>query len=88
MVGNFNLNRLDFEQNEKVQNFLKIMFSYSIIPVINKPTSVTKNTAITIGHIFINSATTKRLERRIIKFNIYRSYIDIFSNIICGRLQY
>ena len=34
--GDFNMNLLDFEQNKKEQNFLNIMFSHSMIPIINK----------------------------------------------------
>lgn len=49
MVDNFHMNLLDFEQNKKVQNFANIMFSYSMIPIINKPAYVTKKTATAIG---------------------------------------
>ena len=45
MAGDFNMNLLDFEQNKKVQKFLNIMFSHSMMPVINEPARVTKNTA-------------------------------------------
>ena len=54
------MNLLDFEQNKKVQIFLNVMFGHSMMPVINKPTRVTKNTATAIGHIFINSVTTTK----------------------------
>ena len=43
MARDFNMNLLDFEQDKKVQNFLNIMFSHSMMSVINKPTRVTKN---------------------------------------------
>ena len=51
MAGDFNMNLLDFEQNKKVQNFLNITFGHSMMPVINKPTRVTKNTAAAIDHL-------------------------------------
>ena len=70
MAGNFNMNLLDFEQNKKVQNFLNIMFGHSMIPVINKPTRVTKNTATAIDNIFINSVTTSKFKTGIIKSDI------------------
>ena len=57
IAGYFNMNLLDFEQNKKVQNFLNIMFDHSMMPVINKPTRVTKNTATATDHIFINPVT-------------------------------
>ena len=57
MAGNFNMNLLGCEQNKKVQNFLNIMFGHSMMPVINKPTRFTKNTATAIDRIFINTVT-------------------------------
>ena len=70
MAGDFNMNLLDFEQNKKVQNFLNIMFGHSMMPVINKPTRVTKNTATAIDNIFINSVTTTKFKTGIIKSDI------------------
>ena len=70
MAGDFNMNLLDFEQNKKVQNFLNILFSHSMMPVINKQTRVTKNTATAIDHIFINSVTTAKFKTGIIKSDI------------------
>ena len=46
MVDNFHMNLLDFEQNK---NFANIMFSYSMILIINKPAHVTEKTATAIG---------------------------------------
>ena len=70
MAGDFNMNQTDFEQNKKAQNFLNIMFGHSMMPVINKPTRVTKNTATAIDHIFINSVTTTKFKTGIIKSDI------------------
>ena len=70
MASDFNMNMLDFEQNKKVQNFLNIMFGHSMMPVINKSTRVTKNTATVIDHIFINSVTTTKFKTGIIKSDI------------------
>ena len=70
MAGDFNMNLLDFERNKKIQNFLNIMFGHSMMPVINIPTRVTKNTATAIDHIFINSVTTTKFKTGIIKSDI------------------
>ena len=45
IVGNFNLNVLDFNTNKKVQNFVNLMFLYGMIPTIHKLTRVTKTPA-------------------------------------------
>ena len=79
MADTFNMNMLDFEQNKKVQNFLDIMFGYSMMPVINKPTRVTKNTATAIDHIFINFFTTTKFKTGIIKSDISDHFPIFFA---------
>ena len=41
-----------------------------MMPVINKPTRFTKNTAAAIDHIFINSVTTIKFKTGIIKLDV------------------
>ena len=48
------------------------------MPVINKPTRVTKNTATAIDHIFINSVTTTKFKTGIIKSNISYHFLIFF----------
>ena len=60
MASNFNMNLFDFEQNKEVQYFLNTMFDHIIMPIINKLTRVSKNTATAIDHIFINTVTTTK----------------------------
>ena len=50
MVGNFNLNSLDYSTNTKVKNFIDLMFSNGLISVVNRPTRVTKHNASCIDH--------------------------------------
>ena len=35
-AGDFNINVLDYNKNEKVTKFLNLTFEYSLVPVINK----------------------------------------------------
>ena len=78
MAGDFSMSLLDFEQNKKVQNFLNIMFGHSMMPVINKPTRVTKNTETAIDHIFINSVITTKFKTGIIKSGISDHFLIFF----------
>ena len=57
LAGDFNINFLDFETNKNVQDFLNLMFCYNMIPLINKPTQVTRHSANAIDHIISNSVT-------------------------------
>ena len=36
LAGGFNINKLDFESNKKVQNFVNLMFQLGLVPTINK----------------------------------------------------
>ena len=55
MVGDFNLNSLDYSTNKKVKNFIDLMFSNGLLSVVNRPTRVTKHNASCIDHIYTNS---------------------------------
>ena len=49
-----------------------------MMPVINKPRRVTKNTARAIDHVFINSVTTTKFKTRIIKSDISNPFPILF----------
>ena len=65
-----NLNVLDYKKNEKVTKFLNLTFEYGLVPVINRPTRVTKNTPTATGHIITNSLLHRALNTGIIKLDI------------------
>ena len=73
----FNLNVLDYNKNEKVTIFLNLTFEYSFIPVINKSTRVTKDTATAIDRIITNSLLYRTINTGILKLEIS----DFFSNM-------
>ena len=54
IVGNTNLNLIDNEKNIKVKNYLNLLFQKNFIPVINRPTRVSRNNATIIDHINTN----------------------------------
>ena len=56
LAGDLNINVLNYGSNKKVQNFLINTFQYNMIPTINKPTRVTRNTATAIDHIITDTA--------------------------------
>ena len=69
-IGDFSLNVLDYSKNEKVTKFLSLIFEYGLVPVINKPTRVTKNTATAVDDIIANSPLHRTINKGIIKLNI------------------
>ena len=70
LVGDFNINVLDYEKNAKVKSFVNIAFQSSIIPVNNKPTRVTRTNSTVINHILTNAFLNKQIKMEIIKTEI------------------
>ena len=54
LAGDFNINAFNYEQNKKVQSFFNLIYRYNMIPTINKPTRVGKNSPTAIDHIIAN----------------------------------
>ena len=54
IMGDFNLDRLKHELHPPTEKFLDTMYANSLIPIINRPTRVTKDTCTLIDNIFTN----------------------------------
>ena len=67
LVGDFNINILDFNESKLVQSFVNLMFQNGLIPTVNKPTRVTRNTATTADHIITNSVISPEFKIGIIE---------------------
>ena len=70
LTGDFNLNLLDYKDSAKVKSYLNIMFSHSFIPLINKPTRISKFNATVIDHILSNSFIDQNYLTGIVKTDI------------------
>ena len=70
LAGDFNINALDYEQNKKVQSFFNLMYRYNMIPTINKPTRVGKNSATAIDHIIANCIVDCQFKADILKADV------------------
>ena len=69
LLGDFNLNLLNYETNCKVKSYYNTAFSHNFIPIINKPTHVTNHNATIIDHILTNSFDRK-IDTGILKVDI------------------
>ena len=70
LTGDFNLNLLDYKTSTKVKSYLNIIFSHSFIPLINKPTRISKNNATIIDHLLTNTFINKNYLTGIVKTDI------------------
>ena len=55
VLGDLNLDLLKHEEHRPSSAFLDILYSYSVYPLISKPTRVTTNSATLIDHILTNN---------------------------------
>ena len=79
LAVDFNINVLDYEINKKVQNFVNLMFEFSMIPTISKPTRLTSYTATAIDNIMTNSIFDNDFESAIIKADVSDHFPIIFT---------
>ena len=54
LMGDYNIDLLKHAIHNPTSEFLDLMFSYIFIPLVNKPTRITSNSATIIDNIFIN----------------------------------
>ena len=69
-AGDFNMNVLDYEYNGKVKSFFDLMYQRNLIPTINKPTRVGKNSATAIDHIITDCVLTCDFKTAILKTDL------------------
>lgn len=70
LVGDFNINVLDYENNLKVKNAVNFALQNSLIPLINKPARVTTTNSIAIDLILTNAFLNEQIRTGIIKTEI------------------
>ena len=61
LLGDLNINLLWHNVHRQTKDFLDIMYSNGFIPLINRPTRVTAETATIIDHIYTNYLNTTRM---------------------------
>ena len=78
IAGDFNMNLLDYEKCKKVQEFLNLIYENSMIPTINKPTRVTRQSPTAINHILTNCFVNFILKQqfsKVISLNISTQFL-------------
>ena len=78
LVGYLNLNIIDYESNAKFRDFVNLMFQHSLIPIVNKPSRITKNSLKLIHYIITNSFTDQENLTGVLKTDI-SDHLPIFT---------
>ena len=58
-LGDFNINLLNYDSHGKTKEFLDMMYSFNIYPLITKPTRISANRASLIDNIYTNTFEKK-----------------------------
>ena len=86
ILGDFNLNCLDFGESSEIKNFYNGIFEHGAIPLITRPTRVTNTTATLIDNILTNCVFDISLKKGIIKTSI-TDHFPIFAAITISKTK-
>ena len=75
-AGDFNMNVLDYEYNGEVKRLFDLVYQLNLIPTINEPTRVGKNSATAIGLLY----KAKSYIDKHSLLSLYHSYIHSYIN--------
>ena len=77
--GDFNINLLDNNLNKKVQYYLNVIYQNSFIPIISKPTRVTRKPSTITNHILTNLFVNTNFKTFILKIDISGHFSVFFQ---------
>ena len=86
LVGDLNINLIDYQSNAKARDFVNLIFQHSLVPIVNKPTRVTKNNATLIDYIITNFFMNQDNLTGILKTDI-SDHFPIFTISVKRRLD-
>ena len=86
LVGDLNLNLIDCQSNAKVRDVVNLICQHSLVPIVNKPTRVTKNNATLIDYIITNSFMHQENLTGVLKTDI-SDHFPIFTFSVKHRLD-
>ena len=85
ILGDFNVNLLEIDDHIPSSEFLELMYSNSLLPLITKPTRKTHKTSTLIDNIFTNHASQSKISNGIL-FTDVSDHFPIFS-ILCNHVN-
>jgi hypothetical protein len=55
IIGDINIDFLKYNDHPKTEEYLDMLYSNNLVPLITKPTRITNNTATLMYHIYTNA---------------------------------
>ena len=85
LMGDYNIDLLKHATHNPTSEFLDLMFSNSFIPLVNKPTRITSNSATLIDNIFTNEYKNENKYMTEILITDISDHYPIFHIIQCQK---
>ncbi|XP_065685038.1 uncharacterized protein LOC136097048 [Hydra vulgaris] len=80
IIGDFNMNCLIYNKDKKIKSFYDEILMAGAVPLINRPTRITKTSTTLIDNIFTTDIYNRKLKKGIIKTDI-SDHFPIFLTI-------
>ena len=74
LLRDFNLNALDYDNKEVVKSFSNLVFQNRSLPLIQRPTRVTRTSTTAIDYVLTNRVLENKIQSGIIKTDIVSQY--------------
>ena len=74
LLRDFNLNALDYDTKEVVKSFSNLVFQNRSLPLIQRPTRVTRASTTAIDYVLTNRVLENKIQSGIIKTDIVSQY--------------
>ena len=78
LLRDFNLSTLDYDTNNVVKKLFNLIFQNGFLPLIQRPTRVTRTSTTAIAYILTNRALQNKIQPGIIKTDI-SDHFPIFT---------
>ena len=79
MIGDFNMNCLKHHENAKTKYFYDNIFEKGAIPIINRPTLISKHSASFIDNILMTDIFNNSLKKGINNLDVFDHFPIFFS---------
>ena len=78
LMGDYNINILNYDSRSATVEFVDMLYSHAFLPLINRPTRITQNSATIIDNIFTNNIGESECGHNVILVTDISDHFPIF----------
>ena len=84
-MGDYNINILNYDSHSATAQFVDLLYSYALLPLINRPTRISQSSATLIDNIFTNNIDTIDKDRQGILVTDITDHFPVFYINSCHK---